>query len=358
MGWRALTDLTSGKFVVAKSHDAKLGEISYSGEAGSHIKVFFPPEKPGQLEDPSSSSLWSACPAAVYQIVLDRTLHASVAVNFENCVKCETCWRIEPAHVDWSRFGSHRLVYEVYSGADEALRRIIAERRPGPGPEIEPSYWTATAGDGWPGASIEMPEAVKAALAGAYRAIALAGAKCTELNANVWHGPRVLEPGQVEWYSSAIEYCAALADKAAAAATAEPLESWLVESDLGAAHVDLLGLKRDLETVSARSRARGCATLLRRRGRRAADPRPSSGGPAPRARPVVRTLPGRAGGGPGGGVAGARVGVAAAGGSAGSAARVRGRRVRPRCDTAAGEWRRAGEGRDRALACRDACGTR
>jgi electron transfer flavoprotein-quinone oxidoreductase len=254
MGWRALTDLTPGKFDAGKSHDAKLGELSYGGDAGSHIKVFFPPEKPGALEDPSRSSLWSVCPAAVYQIVLDRTLHASVAVNFENCVKCETCWRIEPEHVDWSRFGSHRLVYEVYSGADESLRRIAAERVPAPGPEIEPSYWAATAGDGWPSAPLALTGEVSDALTFACRALALARAKGTELNENVWHGPRVLEPGQVEWYGSAIEYFAALADEAAAAATAEPIENWLVENELGDAHVELLGLKRDIETMTSRLR--------------------------------------------------------------------------------------------------------
>jgi len=253
MGWRALTDLSARVPAAAKSHDAKLGELSYSGDAGSHIKVFFPPEKPGTLEDPSKSSLWSVCPAAVYQIVLDRTLHASVAVNFENCVKCETCWRIEPRHVDWTRFGSHRLVYEVYSGADQALRRLIAERKPAGGPAIEPSYW-ATTGDGWPDAPIEAPDEVTGALAVACHAIALAEAKGTQLDEDVWHGPRVLEPGQVEWYGWAIEYFAALADEAADAATAAPIESWLVENELGAAHVELLGLKRDIETVTARLR--------------------------------------------------------------------------------------------------------
>ncbi|UCC72891.1 MAG: FAD-binding protein [Gemmatimonadota bacterium] len=254
MGWRALTDLSAAAVGEAKSHDAKLGEISYSGEPSSHIKVFFAPEKPGTLEDPSKAALWSVCPAAVYQIVLDRTMHASVAVNFENCVKCETCWRIEPQHVDWSRFGAHRLIYEVYTGADAALRRIIGERHLSAAREIEPSYWSAMARDGWPSESIAAPDEVKEALAGACRAVALAEAKCSELHEDVWQGPRVLEPGQVGWYRSAIEYFAALADEAAAMALAEPLESWLVEHELSSAHVELLKLKRDIETVSARLR--------------------------------------------------------------------------------------------------------
>ncbi len=254
LGWRALTDLSAGRVAAAKSHDAKLGEISYSGEPESHIKVFFPPDKPGALEDPSKSALWYVCPAAVYQIVLDRTMHASVAVNFDNCVKCETCWRIEPQHVDWSRFGVHRLVYEVYTGADEALGRLIAERELGDAPVIEPNYWRATVSDQWPGAPLDVPDTVMEALAAACRAIALADAKCSELSEDVWKGPRVLEPGQVAWYRSAIDYFAALADQAAAAALAAPIESWLVERELGGAHIELLGLRRDIEALSARLR--------------------------------------------------------------------------------------------------------
>ena len=253
--WRRLTDLSAGHVTVAMSHDAKLNEISYMGEAGSHIKVFFPPEKPGELEDPGVSALWSVCPAAVYQINLDRTLHASATVNFENCVKCETCWRIEPQHVDWSRFGKHRLIYEVYTEADGALRRIISERSIQHAPEIEPNFWRAMLSDQWsddaaPGA----PDTLASAIARARRAIDLAGAKCTELHDNVWNGPRVLEPGQVAWYRSAIEYFAYLAEEAAVAATAEPIEGWLDEHKLGLAHAELLQIRKDLEAVSGRVR--------------------------------------------------------------------------------------------------------
>ena len=254
-GWRALTDLTAGRLAVAKSHDAKLGEISYGGDPSSHIKVFFPPEAPGKLEDPTSSALWRVCPAAVYQINVDRTMHASVAVNFENCVKCETCWRIEPQHVDWTRFGKHRLIYEVYTEADGALRRIIAEREMRAAPEIEPSFWAATLSDAWPGgdgpaSSDDLRDAVTAAR----RAIDRAAARCSELGANVWKGPRVLGPGQIDWYRSAFEHFAVLAREAARSALAEPIESWLVDHEMGRAHVYLLQLRRDLEALAARVR--------------------------------------------------------------------------------------------------------
>jgi electron transfer flavoprotein-quinone oxidoreductase len=254
-GWGALTDLSAGKVATAVTHDAKLSEISYAGEAGSHIKVFFPPEKSGKLEDPSASALWSVCPAAVYQLNLDRTLHASVTANFENCVKCETCWRLEPQHVDWSRFGKHRLVYEVYTEADGELRRIISERELKAAPEIEPSFWRATLADDWSGeVALDTPSRLAAALRATHRAIDRAAANSVEIHHNVWHGPRVLESGQVAWYRSAFEYFAVLAEEAADRALADPIEGWLARRELNQAHVTLLQLKRDLESVTSQIR--------------------------------------------------------------------------------------------------------
>jgi len=259
-GWRSLTSLTPSPLARLKSHDAKLGEISYVSEADSHIKVFFAPQTPGTLEDPRVSTLWHVCPAAVYQINVDRTMHASAVANFENCVKCETCWRIEPQHVDWTRFGQHRLVYEVYSEADGALRRILSERALQPALEIEPGYWSLALSETWPTARIAAPhEDLRQALTAARRAIALAQANCSELHENVWQGPRVLEPGQVDWYRSAVEYCTHLAEWAAAQSLAEPIESWLVEHEMGDLHVKLLELRRDLGTLASRASAHAAA---------------------------------------------------------------------------------------------------
>ncbi|UCF19822.1 MAG: FAD-binding protein [Gemmatimonadota bacterium] len=258
--WRAHTDMTPGRLPIAKTHDAKLGEISYEGEHGSHIKVFFPPEEPGKLEDPSRSALWTVCPAAVYQINVDRTLHASVTVNFENCVKCETCWRIEPQHVDWTRFGKHRLTYEVYTEADGALRRVLSERKLKAVPGIAESYWHVAMADICTGERVEPAAAMMVdAISDARRAIRTVEAKCWELHDNVWNGARVLEAGQVNWYRGAIEYFADLAEEAAAAALAEPIEVWLVDREMNAAHVELLQLKRDLEAATANVRQHASA---------------------------------------------------------------------------------------------------
>ena len=259
-GWRELTDLSPGHVAESRTHDAKLSEISYAAQTASHIKVFFPPAKPGKLEDPSKSSLWGVCPAAVYQINVDRTLHASVTVNFENCVKCETCWRIEPQHVDWSRFGKHRLIYEVYTEADGALREIISARQLQGTTEIEPSFWRATLSDAWPGdATPDAHDRMREDITAAHRAIDRAIARCDELHDDVWQGPRVLEPGQVAWYSSALEYFAVLAEEAAAATLCESVEDWLIEHELAQAHVELLQLRKDIETLTVRIREHASA---------------------------------------------------------------------------------------------------
>ncbi|MGD8866290.1 MAG: acyl-CoA dehydrogenase family protein, partial [Gemmatimonadales bacterium] len=257
---RAYQDLAAGARATARSHDAKLGEISYAGEPGAHIKVFFPPDKPGKLPDPCASSLWSVCPAAVYQINLDRTQHASVAVNFDNCVKCETCWRIEPRHVDWTRFGKHRLVYEVYTPADAALQRILAEREIERHREIEPDFWRATLRERWrrdtvPAASAELRDA----LAAARHAIAAARAYGARLSEDLWNGPRVLEPGQFAWYRQAVDYFARLAQDAAAAALAEPIDAWLTQHGLIQADVSFHQVKRDLEALATRAREHASA---------------------------------------------------------------------------------------------------
>ncbi len=259
LGWRALTDLSPGAYAEGTSHDAKLSEITYRAEHGSHIKVFFPPDEPGKLEDPSASSLWSVCPAAVYQIVLDKTLHPSVAVNFENCVKCETCWRIEPQHVDWSRWGRHRLTYEVYSEADGALRDLIDARTLSTPLAIEPDYWSGLPGDGLAEGSAEASDELAAAVTAARRAFDIAEAKGEELHANVWRGPRVLQPGQVVWSAQAMDYFAHLAEDAAKAALAGPIEDLLVEQGADATHRELIQLKADVDGLAARIREHAAA---------------------------------------------------------------------------------------------------
>jgi hypothetical protein len=43
-----------------------------------------------------------------------------MVVNYENCIKCETCWRTSDV-LDWGRDGRHRFVYPVHSPASSRL---------------------------------------------------------------------------------------------------------------------------------------------------------------------------------------------------------------------------------------------
>ncbi len=243
---RAWTDLSPGRVRVEKPHDAKLGEITYESEEASHIKVFFPAPAPGRVEDPTGSSLWSVCPANVYQVNTDEALHPAVTVNHENCVKCETCWRISP-DVDWMRFGDQRLVYEVYTDADGALRRLLSERTGEPGPSISADYWTVALGEAANGplaAPRVRDDAERAlgerAFGEADAALRRVEAKVGELRETLRRGPRVLEPGQMSWLREVAAYLTALCREAAESFAAPALRDAVEATGLGDRLVRLL----------------------------------------------------------------------------------------------------------------------
>ncbi|MBI4617204.1 MAG: acyl-CoA dehydrogenase family protein [Planctomycetes bacterium] len=114
----------------------KLGYNTYFPGRESHIQVFRPSGIPrrGEL---ARSSLFSICPAKVYEKEENPGGPPSVAVHFENCVKCESCWRATD-EVHWSRATSQRLIYETYSPAQRKLVSYL-ESRPDPEPTPPPA---------------------------------------------------------------------------------------------------------------------------------------------------------------------------------------------------------------------------
>src|SRR5262249_10233170 len=99
--------------------------------------------------DVVKEGLWHVCPAHVYEARVSPLGQVQVVVNFENCIKCETCWRTSPL-VDWGRDGRHRFSYPVHSPAISrlvedvhasgpagaaALARLVGARCPGIGPD-------------------------------------------------------------------------------------------------------------------------------------------------------------------------------------------------------------------------------
>src|SRR5262249_51268850 len=87
--------------------------LAYQTVKESHIRVLWPRD----LADPHAvvkEGLWHVCPAHVYEARVSALGQVQVVVNYENCIKCETCWRTSEV-VDWGRDGKHRFIYPVQS---------------------------------------------------------------------------------------------------------------------------------------------------------------------------------------------------------------------------------------------------
>src|SRR2546427_412865 len=87
--------------------------MSMTTPPASHIHVYWPTVLQ-EKDAVADAGLWHVCPAHVFEA--RRNLHGQlqVVVNFENCIKCETCWRTSEL-VDWGRDGLQRFIYPVHS---------------------------------------------------------------------------------------------------------------------------------------------------------------------------------------------------------------------------------------------------
>jgi len=117
----------------AMSKEQKLSTISYLDTERSNIKVFWPEEIQNRKEL-ESSPLWSVCPARVYEVHTQFLGNPGVVVNYENCIKCETCWRATE-DVHWSRATEHRMVYETYTPSHVDLVTYL-NNRSAPRPQL------------------------------------------------------------------------------------------------------------------------------------------------------------------------------------------------------------------------------
>ncbi len=106
----------------ADSFEMKLATNSYRVGKQSHIRVFWPQEitRHGDL---GRSPLWWVCPARVYLYEPPLAGRGSVMINYENCIKCETCWHASGDQVRWGRTTDHRLIYRPETGAAHDLLR-------------------------------------------------------------------------------------------------------------------------------------------------------------------------------------------------------------------------------------------
>ncbi len=108
------------------SLEAKLATNTYRVGTASHIRTLWP-EKTAAQGDMAQAGLWWVCPARVYGY--DAPPFAGrgrVQVNYENCIKCESCWRAEPLRVLWGRHTDHRLIYRPESAAFPLLLDVLS----------------------------------------------------------------------------------------------------------------------------------------------------------------------------------------------------------------------------------------
>jgi len=105
--------------------DAKLATNSYRPGTASHIRTLWPGSA-SQHSDMAQAGLWWVCPARVYGYEAPLFGRGKVAVLFENCIKCESCWRAEPGRVLWGRHTDHSLIYRPASAAIPTLLRALS----------------------------------------------------------------------------------------------------------------------------------------------------------------------------------------------------------------------------------------
>jgi electron transfer flavoprotein-quinone oxidoreductase len=106
--------------------ETKLATNTYHGGSVSHIRTLWP-SPIASHPDMARSALWWVCPARVYAYDAPLAGRGNVTINWENCIKCESCWRAEPAGVLWGRFTDHRLIYRPESGAIGGLLRSLKQ---------------------------------------------------------------------------------------------------------------------------------------------------------------------------------------------------------------------------------------
>ncbi|MER3414695.1 MAG: hypothetical protein C4297_00575 [Gemmataceae bacterium] len=116
---RQVTDMTPVAARALTHWEDRLGRLQYWTGRSSHIRLLWPLNIATRRAI-QKIGLWHVCPAHVYEARVNDVGELQVVVNYENCIKCETCWRTVP-EVDWGRDGQHRIVYPVSTVAARRL---------------------------------------------------------------------------------------------------------------------------------------------------------------------------------------------------------------------------------------------
>ncbi|HVM62355.1 MAG TPA: acyl-CoA dehydrogenase family protein [Verrucomicrobiae bacterium] len=182
--YRALTreraKLDADAVKINQPWEEKLSLIRYFSEHHSHIKVFRPENFENRTKI-TESPLWHVCPAKVYECLTDDLGQSQLVVNFENCVKCETCWRAAPGDVDWTRQRKQRL---IYSAPTDANAKLLAQMS-----SVDP------AGAALMPTRVDTPPPPQVRFDGHVRL----AAKLREFSEAVYAGPRYIDTGRARW---------------------------------------------------------------------------------------------------------------------------------------------------------------
>jgi alkylation response protein AidB-like acyl-CoA dehydrogenase/flavin-dependent dehydrogenase/electron transfer flavoprotein alpha/beta subunit/ferredoxin-like protein FixX len=121
---RQTGDLTPTLGNAAQKWEGRLADLAYDSVKSSHIHLLWP-KSLAEKDSVTEEGLWHICPAHVYEARVGPLGQIQTVVNFENCIKCETCWR-GADWVDWGRDGRHRFTYPVHSPAISKLFETIS----------------------------------------------------------------------------------------------------------------------------------------------------------------------------------------------------------------------------------------
>jgi alkylation response protein AidB-like acyl-CoA dehydrogenase/electron transfer flavoprotein alpha/beta subunit/ferredoxin-like protein FixX len=208
------TDLTPATGPAAQQWEARLAGLAYQTVKASHIHVLWPRSLPDKHQV-TRDGLWHVCPAHVYEARVSPLGQLQVVVNFENCIKCETCWRTSDL-ADWARDGHHRFIYPVHSPVlPRLLDTVQAAGLARPRPPL--------ALDGWDGAVRELAALLPAGppdtgngegaaeLAEVARLLATLEHKLHEFDAALAEEPRTIDRARAEHLEMLARYAQQLA---------------------------------------------------------------------------------------------------------------------------------------------------
>jgi alkylation response protein AidB-like acyl-CoA dehydrogenase/flavin-dependent dehydrogenase/ferredoxin-like protein FixX len=122
------TDFTTAVDRGGLTWDGRLAQLAYQTARTPHIHLLWPRSLPDKNRV-AQKGLWHVCPARVYEARQSALGQLQIVVNYENCIKCETCWRTGDL-VDWGRDGQHRFIYPVHSPVSSRLLDVLHTTAP------------------------------------------------------------------------------------------------------------------------------------------------------------------------------------------------------------------------------------